>query len=854
MSSNLAVDDLTTIRSPPSVRSMNSALANTALRVAHLLLLVAALALLPGCGGCDWGNAKTLTPEEREEAKKKTTQDKPDFGVPTISALPDPTRCSLKPGHWVEISQQLKPNNFNFDGDAICSTVTAKNQDFMLERSAFVAKSSRRAALIKGQTKEIDLSVYVARPPLIDGALPPIRLRPMLRSRNSARMFEFGAMPTTLMRSYQFHFIILAKNPDKYGFIRSTSCVAPPTDDWSMADIPRANYIISTPNLKERATLPHSAMTWTTTAYILWDDVDPDALSFDQQTAMLDWLHWGGQLIVSGPQSIEQLRLGFLSDYLPATPGPMVNADHARLEQLDETWSLEPRKPRPGGQYLLSENQKPLQIIELNLHPSARFVPNTADLVAERRLGRGRIVVTAFGLADQAMVQWRSFDSFLNGCLLNRPPRRFSKGRDGFAVFSWDNILGKVLDPRISSQLRYFTRDAAIDGLRQDSDGRALVVKPLPNDATLGMSAAGEISKPRDGFAPEKQCGVAAWNDFSSAAVAARSSLVESAGVSVPNSKFVAKLLAAYLFFLVPVNWLIFRSTQRVEWAWFAAPVIAVVGALAVIRLAQLDIGFVRSRTEIAVVETQGSYDRAHLTRYTGLYTSLSTTYALEFDDATAVALPFSTDPSNDELRLATTQNVQFRQQKHASLQGMPILSNSTGLVHSEQMIDLDGPILLSTDGGAPVIENGTTWKLQSAILVRRVKNTFQLALLGTIDPGSITPAEDRPASADEFHRFLESSPVTSYSSPKGQVSLRQLYRLALDARQLADGGARLVAWTDVDLKGVKIRPRSNQRTHRVLVVSNLDAGIDHTAGPDANLYEDVKEKQSDLFDPPEGL
>ena len=79
-------------------------------RLAYLLLLLAALALFPGCGGCNSTNPKPLTPEEREkqaeeEKKKKEEQDKPDFEQPKISALPEAERCSLKPGHWVELRQ-----------------------------------------------------------------------------------------------------------------------------------------------------------------------------------------------------------------------------------------------------------------------------------------------------------------------------------------------------------------------------------------------------------------------------------------------------------------------------------------------------------------------------------------------------------------------------------------------------------------------------------------------------------------------------------------------------------------------------------------------------------------------------
>ena len=37
-----------------------------------------------------------------------------------------------------------------------------------------------------------------------------------------------------------------------------------------------------------------------------------------QQDAMLDWLHFGGQLVVSGPGSMDLLRGSFLDNYLPA--------------------------------------------------------------------------------------------------------------------------------------------------------------------------------------------------------------------------------------------------------------------------------------------------------------------------------------------------------------------------------------------------------------------------------------------------------------------------------------------------------------------------------------------------------
>src|SRR5262249_51652247 len=121
--------------------------------------------------------------------------------------------------------------------------------------------------------------------------------------------------------------------------------------------------------------------------------------------------------------------------------------------------------------------------------------------------------------------------------------------------------------------------------------------------------------------------GIAGWNDDSATAEVARNSLREAAGIVIPKADFVMEVLVLYLIVLVPINWILFRSVGHVEWAWIATPIIAVGGMAAVVKVAQLDIGFARSQTELALLEVQGGYPRGHLTRYTALYTSLSTTY-----------------------------------------------------------------------------------------------------------------------------------------------------------------------------------------------------------------------------------
>src|SRR6185369_3867707 len=123
---------------------------------------------------------------------------------------------------------------------------------------------------------------------------------------------------------------------------------------------------------------------------------------------------------------------------------------------------------------------------------------------------------------------------------------------------------------------------------------------------------------------------------------------------------------------------------------WIAAPIIAIAGAAAVIRLAQLDIGFARSRNEVAVLEIQGGYERAHLTRYTALYTSLSSSYTLEFDEPTSLAAPFPAGKQDESLlAISNYTDVVFRRGSETALAGVQVSSNSTGMVHSEQMLPL---------------------------------------------------------------------------------------------------------------------------------------------------------------------
>ncbi len=220
--------------------------------------------------------------------------------------------------------------------------------------------------------------------------------------------------------------------------------------------------------------------------------------------------------------------------------------------------------------------------------------------------------------------------------------------------------------------------------------------------------------------------GVAAWDDQSLASQSAHELLKEAASISVPRATFVLYMLGAYVCVLVPLNWLICRWLGRVEMAWAVAPLIAVVFGVLVVRLAKLDIGFDRSATEISLLELQGDYPRTHLTRYWLLYTSLSTDYTVELANPSAVALPF---PSGTGVGLAQARTtVTLRQEPTTSstdqpakrLTNLAVSSNSTGMVHCEEMHALAGALQLTPLGksGAYRIHNGTGLRLSKVTIV----------------------------------------------------------------------------------------------------------------------------------------
>jgi hypothetical protein len=831
-----------------------------AIVAAILLLLLFGVIAVTAIRGFFYGNPQEEAKlEEDEKKKEEEKKKKPDFEVlaPVVQPSESETGVqAVKPGHWAATSQKMRANYRDFVGDSRLTITNNREAPYPVANTPFFLRASRPVLLTKGRPKATESTLFV--PPTNQ----TLYAGTTLEERGLGLSVPSTSLRLTRMPSYQYHFVVMAKELSRYGFVKHIDSVRVPFDGESDADDTDdpIHYRVSMVDVTQTIPLPDNPLTWTSVAYILWDEVDPALFSPEQERALVDWIHWGGQLIISGPDSLDALQNSFLAPFLPATSsGPRtIAADDPDLAEFNNGWMI----ANTGGEPL--RPTAPWSAVKLEIAPEGAALPNSGNLVAERRLGRGRIVVSAFQLAERDLVNWRhGFESWFNACLLRRPPREYRKGYFGDVTLAWaDSVLAdRRLDARLTTNLRYFARDLGVETAYRR------VELTDENNQIPQFNQFGQQEMLRQYAPPEHAGGIGAWNDFSATADAARTALREAAGVEVPDAGFVVMCLVVYLVALVPLNWLIFHTVGRVEWAWIAAPIIAVAGTFVVVHQAQLDIGFVRAQTEIGLLELQPEHPRAHLSRFTALYTSLSTTYELEFANLTTLVAPFATQKDYQLIRGQGHSSVDFRRYDDVRLAGMPISSNSTGMVHSEQMFGLDGPIRLgqSTALGNLQIENRSKFALQSVCIVRRPARDdirrelgeFAGQWIGELLPGqsvavSFQPLriDDQPAIGVAEAGAAENSRVDAAFAKERveegrlrgeRLNLEPMFRLALDSNHMEDGEVRLVARVDEVLPGETITPAASQIRGATLVVAHLKYAPLPTPRKDLNVKRDIK-------------
>ncbi len=805
------------------------------------------------------GGAGVERPQEMSELdklaeqieKRKKEEQLPRFEMFRSQVLPLDVLPLVKANHWATLVMELRSNKEDYRGELRTAAEVGGQAQAPLWGMPQGMVYRRDALLPKKQTVRRELPVF-----LPSFTKSTNRLLVELAGEEGGRAeVGFEALIQRL-EPHQMLVPVLSAEPDAFeGWTKLNATLPSSVDFGSPALVDRQRYYRLV--MPMRPDLPPALSTqpldWTTTSHVIWKNYNPELLSrgsFSQQRALLDWIHWGGQLVIvaTGPSlsALEDSELGPLmparyggqademteeeqtalaEDYQPPRWGreledwsvPLSNAEAEPPAREKSAERLEPVEKRPLLLSRLEPRDAPgVEVVKLGGGSEGR------PLAVEWRVGRGRVTMLAVDPNDPTLVKWRGLDTLLRRVVLRRPLESwfYTGGRGVYRPLSGPEL----------SWVRYVARD-------------------------LGAEAAGNEENPTEGNLsgelPLSNRPTAAWLDASSAMPkAARDTLERSSGIVIPKNDFVAKVILSYLVLLVPLNWLVCRYVlRRRELAWVVAPVLALGFAFGVERMAAVDVGFNSSCDEIDVIEVQGDYARAHLTRFGSIYTSGRVEYQLKStSNPGTLILPMR---AYQELRGEQTRYSSFDAAAEPSLGGYLVQPRSLAMFRSEAMVDLGGGIVLEGDWETGRIVNRSGLELLDAGLVRMDREGFRP--LGRIGPWT----EGEGAGAGSEHVVeLGSSNRTVTPAERGESGwagiddyLKMLREYRWGDPQEA-GGIRLVAWAREPHPGLEVTPGVDRRRGVRLVVAHLRFAV---PSPSGTAYDGATRVERDSAVPLEG-
>jgi len=806
-----------------------------------LALMLAVASLVPASAALGQiGNgdqlSKILTdPDKLDEIKKERQRPPIEFFRSQI--MPNDVLPYLKANHWSMVGLEMRANHDDYDGSLQSRPVGLAGQPHeMIYR--------RDARLVKGQRARLTLPILL---PTIPKEMAFQLIRP-----DAIRQDEEWLASLRVLEPHQQMIVVLAKTANdpyaRWSSFRATLPSSGRRDDPMMLDRQRY-YRMVLPLEPDKPLLSSHPLTWSPISHVIWDGLPPENLGVGVQQAMVDWLHWGGQLIIvggAGP-TFAPLRESFLAPFLPAeATGENVMRTGAELKALseaypppvapidpddpvasnigyNEAWQSMARRykapaPIPTGP------KKPIFIADLKPKPGATVIPlggaDNPPLGVEWRVGRGRVLMLAVSLTDPDLVGWPGYDTLVRRVVLRRPeervadPMRYNANGGGYHAPRYEPLVGPDL-----TAVRYLSRDLGAPSRQAvDEEGQAT--------ASQGYTVNGGVPG-----APTVEVPVGEWLDSAELPSLSRDLLEKASGIEIPSSRFVLKVILAYIFALVPLNWVICRYLLgRREWAWVVVPTLSMAFAVGVERAAAYDVGYDSSCDEVDVLETHGAYPRGHVSRFASIYSTGRVRYAISYpNDSTALALPLATGRS---LRGEDFTQSTFQSLPMPALAGFQVQPRSLALFRAEQMASLPGTVSLTNPGDGPrTVVNELGLDLNDAWVVElrpAGSKRFKAASLGPIAAGEKAPLGE----------LADADPKVKLGA--GQLESGPFQQLLLDRavahRPEEVGELRLIAWTPKPLSGQVIEPAVDRTRGFTLIVAHLQpAPLPDPASPRFN-------------------
>ncbi len=796
-----------------------------------------ALGVLTGLWLGTAANAQVQTTEERykeltdlDELTKKLDREKknrPPFEFFRSQVAPFDVLPFIKSNHWNTLTLELRSNPVNYEGILQSASEVNGRPQIPLFQMSHAMLYRRDALLPKEQSvaRSLQLMMPIVPKQLIFELTRPGAIRPDVGWEAIVQRME----------PHQMLIPVLSPDPSVYNSWSKMQSTIPTSGDRDLNSLEKQRYYrLVLPQDPERVNLSPHPLTWTTTSHLVWDGFSTEALSrgpLSQQQAILDWIHFGGQLIVvaAGP-NVASLQESFLGPYLPATmSGGGASLSAAELAGLSQAyrpplWPAEyeeplsyiqqqravraPAPPRyKPAEPIRPTEKRPLFVagLEPKNEPGISTIPlldpGNHLLAVERRVGRGRIVMLAVNPNDPALAAWPGMDTLIRRVLLRRPEEIWGGS---------ERKVYQLLSGPELSWVRLLGRDLGARPVETDSDPNATY---LPGDLVPSTAP------------------VAAWLDTGSdLPLATRDTFEDASGITIPAADFVLKVVVAYVIALVPLNWLICRFVlRRRELAWAIVPLLSLGFAYAVERAAAYDMGFDSNCDEIDLIEIQGGYPRAHLNRFAAIYSTGRVRYTISYpDDPSALALPMR---AQQEMRGGEFVYSVFESSPVPALTEFPVEPRSLSMFRSEAMVDLGGgsELVGGFDGGK--IVNGTDLELHDAVLID--VDSGRTRLLGNIGAWPKTP-EQQAAASHEVALTGSSEPSTTTipkpSNPSVDWADLDTYLKGLRDyrwnRPEEKGEVRLVAWTENPHPGQTIEPTVDRHRGFRMVVAHLRFGL----------------------------
>ncbi|GIW87392.1 MAG: hypothetical protein KatS3mg108_1716 [Isosphaeraceae bacterium] len=809
-------------------------------RVAWLawLLLVPSLSAHAQIGGpTDPSQSDQRTPLDEldrlagELEARQREAEQPRFELFRSQVLPFDVLPFMKPNHWATMGFELRANREDYRGVFRTAAEAGGQPQARLVDTPRALVYERPALLPKRQTVRRELTVFL---PGFNRNTNPllVELAPEPGSRPEAAFQTF----VQRLEPHQWIVPVLSRDPETFNTWAKSSATLPYSAEGSGPALDRQLYYrLVYPSNPEAPALPDHPLCWTTTSHLIWREFNPEGLSrgsFSQQQALIDWLHWGGQITIlaTGP-SLAALEDSPLGPYLPARyRGQADPLTAEELQALSDAyrppfWSADlyaynipesnqaatpPPREHPADPIEPSGERMPLLArLEPLDHPDVRLVPiagpNSRPVAIERRIGRGRITLLALDPSDPALTRWKGLETLIRRVVFRKPVE----------AWFYANGLGayRPLAPTETTWLRYVARD-------------------------LGAEPAGNEIDPDDRLTrvdlPFSESPAAAWIDTTAALpTAARATLERSSGLVIPDNRFVLRVLLLYLLALVPLNWVVCRFLfRRQELAWAVAPLIAFGFALGVERMAAVDVGFNSSCDEIDLVEIQSEYPRAHLTRFGSLYTSGRVDFTIRTPgNPTSLILPMRSYRSlrNEQIQVST-----YRSGGDPQLAGFQVQPRSLAMFRAESMVDLGGGITLEGDLTTGRVINRTTLELLDPMLVdvdRRIERA--LPSIAAWNPGQTDAAGSHIVDLGNLPDPPRSAARPDLDWAELDVYLQRLRDYVWNG-PAERGAIRLVAWARDPQPGLELNPRVDRHRGVRLVVAHLRYGL---PGPDDPAY-----------------